>query len=55
MTIGEIAKRAGVSPAAVSRYFNNGYVSEQKRAAIGKVVEETGYRPSAQAQTLRTR
>lgn len=55
MTIGEIAKRAGVSQAAVSRYFNNGYVSEEKRAAIRRVVEETGYRPSAQAQTLRTR
>lgn len=55
MTIGEIAKRAGVSPAAVSRYFNNGYISEEKREAIRLAVEETGYRPSAQAQTLRTR
>ena len=46
---------AGVSKAAVSRYLNNGYISEQKREAIRKVVEETGYRPSVQAQTLRTR
>lgn len=55
MNIGEIAKRAGVSSAAVSRYFNNGYISEEKKEAIRKVVEETGYRPSLQAQTLRTR
>ena len=55
MNIAEIAKMAGVSKAAVSRYLNNGYISEKKREAIRKVVEETGYRPSVQAQTLRTR
>lgn len=55
MNIAEIAKLAGVSSAAVSRYFNNGYISEEKRNAIRKVVEETGYRPSVQAQTLRTK
>ena len=55
MNIAEIAKLAGVSRAAVSRYFNNGYISEEKREAIRKVVEETGYRPSIQAQTLRTK
>lgn len=55
MTISEIAKLAGVSSAAVSRYFNNGYVSEAKREAIKKVVDATGYRPSLQAQTLRTK
>ena len=55
MNIAEIAKLAGVSRAAVSRYFNQGYISEEKREAIRKVVEETGYRPSLQAQTLRTR
>ena len=55
MNIAEIAKLAGVSRAAVSRYFNNGYISEEKKEAIRKVVEETGYRPSVQAQTLRTK
>lgn len=55
MNIAEIAKLAGVSSAAVSRYFNNGYISEEKREAIRAVVEETGYRPSVQAQTLRTK
>lgn len=55
MNIEKIAELAGVSRAAVSRYFNNGYISEAKREAIRKVVEETGYRPSIQAQTLRTK
>ncbi|HJB17231.1 MAG TPA: LacI family DNA-binding transcriptional regulator [Candidatus Blautia excrementipullorum] len=55
MNIGEIAKMAGVSSAAVSRYFNHGYISQEKKEAIRKVVEETGYRPSLHAQTLRTK
>lgn len=55
MTIAEIAKLAGVSRAAVSRYLNNGYISEEKKQKIKKVIEQTGYRPSLQAQTLRTK
>lgn len=55
MNISDIAKMAGVSSAAVSRYFNQGYISEEKRKAIKKVVDETGFRPSLQAQTLRTK
>ena len=54
MTIAEIARRAGVSKAAVSRYLNSGYISSEKREAIRRVIEETGYVPSHQAQTLRT-
>ena len=55
MTINEIAKMAGVSRATVSRYLNNGYVSAEKKEIIKKVIEETGYVPSTQAQTLRTK
>lgn len=55
ITITEVAKLAGVSPSAVSRYLNNGYLSEDKREAIRKVIQETGYRPLIQAQVLRTR
>lgn len=55
MTIKEIAKLAGVSSAAVSRYLNGGYVSDQKKEQIKKVIEETGYQPSAQARMLRTK
>ena len=52
MTISDIAKMAGVSSAAVSRYLNGGPLSEQKRAVIHEVVEKTGYRPDTAAQTL---
>ena len=55
MNINEIAELAGVSRATVSRYFNNGYVSAQKREMIQRVIEKTGYKPSAQAQMLRTK
>lgn len=55
MTIKEIAKLAGVSSAAVSRYLNGGYVSDEKKEQIKKVIEETGYQPSAQARMLRTK
>ena len=53
MTIAEIAQRAGVSKTAVSRYLNNGYVSDEKKRRIRAVIEETGYTPSRQAQNLR--
>lgn len=55
MNIAEVAKLAGVSPAAVSRYLNQGYLSQEKKDAIRRVIEETGYRPMVQAQALRTR
>ena len=55
MNINEIAKMAGVSRATVSRYLNQGYVSAEKKEKIRKVIEETGYKPSNQAQTLRTK
>ena len=54
MTISDIAKMAGVSSAAVSRYLNGGPLSEQKRTAIHEVIEKTGYHPDSAAQTLRT-
>lgn len=55
MNISDIAKLAGVSRAAVSRYLNQGYLSEEKSERIRKVVEDTGYVPSTQAQMLRTK
>lgn len=54
MTISEIANLAGVSKACVSRYLNHGYVSEEKKQRIQKIIQETGYVPSRQAQILRT-
>lgn len=54
MKISDIAKMAGVSSAAVSRYLNGGSLSAEKRAAIHDVIKRTGYRPDSAAQTLRT-
>ena len=53
MDINEIARLAGVSRATVSRYLNNGYVSQEKRELISKVIQETGYIPSQSAQQHR--
>ena len=54
MDINQIAQMAGVSRATVSRYLNDGYVSQEKRAVIKRVIDQTGYVPSRQAKTLRT-
>ncbi|MGN0465647.1 MAG: LacI family DNA-binding transcriptional regulator [Lachnospiraceae bacterium] len=54
MNISEIAKMAGVSTAAVSRYLNGGSLSQTKREQIQKVIKRTGYEPNAYARTLRT-
>lgn len=55
MNISKIATLAGVSNATVSRFLNNGYVSQENREKIQKIIDETGYIPSAHAQTLRTK
>ncbi len=55
MNIGDIARMAGVSKATVSRYLNDGYVSEDKKKRIGQVIKETDFKPSSHARTLRTR
>lgn len=55
MNISEFARIAGVSKAAVSRYFNDGYLSETKREQIRIAVEKTGYAPSLSAQSIRKR
>jgi LacI family transcriptional regulator len=54
-TISDIAKRAGVSPATVSRVLNNfDYISEDKRQAVLDVMAELDYRPSFTARHMRT-
>jgi LacI family sucrose operon transcriptional repressor len=55
MTINEIAKMAGVSNAAVSRYLNGGSLSQEKKERIRAIIEETGYQPDTYAQMLRTK
>lgn len=53
-TMKEVAELAGVSNAAVSRYLNGGYISEEKAASIRAAIEQTGYVRSNQARALRT-
>lgn len=53
MTISEIAKLSGVSKSTVSRVLNNsGYVNEETRIKIEKVIIEQDYTPSAAARSL---
>ncbi|RBW70794.1 LacI family DNA-binding transcriptional regulator [Bacillus taeanensis] len=53
INITEVARKAGVSTATVSRVFNNsGPVKESTRKKIEKIIEETGYRPNILAREL---
>jgi LacI family asc operon transcriptional repressor len=55
-TMLEVAKRAGVSKATVSRVLSgNGYVGEETRARVFQAIEESGYRPNLLARQLATR
>ncbi|ADH98040.1 LacI family DNA-binding transcriptional regulator [Salisediminibacterium selenitireducens] len=56
VTINDIARQAGVSRTTVSRVLNqNGYVSDRAKTKVLEVIEETGYVPSEQAKSLRTK
>lgn len=54
-TIQDIANRSGVSKTTVSRFLNEKYdfMSDETRQRIAKVIEETGYRPSRVANSLK--
>ena len=54
MNINEIARLAGVSRATVSRYLNNGYVSEEKKAVIHRVISAIFTGADAQDQEDQT-
>ena len=55
ITIKDIAAAAGVSKSTVSRVLTgSGYVNESTKERIKKVIEETGYQPSASARNLST-
>jgi len=54
-TMQEVAKKAGVSKATVSRVLSGkGYVSEETRKQVFAAIEETGYRPNLLARNLAT-
>lgn len=53
ITIKDIAERANVSPATVSRVLNGkAWVSEEKRRAVNDWIVRLGYKPNQVAQTL---
>lgn len=55
ISILDIAERANVSPATVSRTFNRPEdVSKSTRERVRMISRELGYRPNASARTLRT-
>lgn len=52
-TMLEVARRAGVSKATVSRVLSGkGYVSEATKNQVYQAIEETGYRPNLLARNL---
>ncbi|HEO9067509.1 LacI family DNA-binding transcriptional regulator [Citrobacter koseri] len=52
-TMLEVAKRAGVSKATVSRVLSgNGYVSQETKDCVFQAIEESGYRPNLLARSL---
>lgn len=54
-TMLEVAKRAGVSKATVSRVLSgNGYVSQETKERVFQAIEESGYRPNLLARSLAT-
>ena len=56
VTIHDVAKRANVSAATVSRYINkNGYVGKKSREAIEHAIKELNFVPNNVARTLSTK
>lgn len=54
-TMQEVAKRANVSKATVSRVLSGkGYTSDETKARVYQAIEETGYRPNLLARNLST-
>lgn len=52
----DVAKKAKVSSATISRYINNeGFISEKLKKRINKTIEELDYRPNLIARSLKTR
>ncbi|MYL18802.1 substrate-binding domain-containing protein [Halobacillus litoralis] len=56
LTIRDIARMAGVSPATVSKIINNyGGISESTRKKVYKIIEDTKYQPTFSAKSLATK
>ena len=55
LTILDIATLSGVGKSTVSRFFNNGYVSQEAREKIQKVIEENSYAPNVFARGIKAK
>lgn len=55
LTINDIAKLAGVGKSTVSRYLNDGYVKQENKEKIKKIIEEYNYQPNSFAQSLKAK
>jgi LacI family transcriptional regulator len=54
LTIYDVAKKAGVSPATVSRVINKyPFISAPVRQRVQEVIKETGFVPNPYAQKMR--
>ncbi len=54
-SIKEIAEMSGVAKSTVSRYLNQGSVSEKTAERIEEVIKKTGYSPNQFAQSLKAK
>ncbi|MDR0267919.1 LacI family DNA-binding transcriptional regulator [Paenibacillus sp.] len=57
ITIKEVAEAAGVSKTTISHYLNNNYgnMSKETKEKISEVIKTLNYRPSKQAQALKSK
>lgn len=55
VTIQDIANMVNVSKSSVSRYLNNGYVSEENAKKIKEAIEKTGFETNFFASRLKTK
>lgn len=55
LTMQDIADLAGVTKSTVSRYFNGGYVKEETRKNIKKIIDKYHYEPNTFAQSLKAK
>ena len=53
VTIYDVAKKAGVSPATVSRVLNHhAYVNEEKRQRVLQIIDQLQFKPNPVARNL---
>ncbi|MBR8700846.1 HTH-type transcriptional regulator TreR [Fusobacterium sp. DD29] len=55
LTIKEIAEYSGVGKSTVSRYFNSGYVSQESKEKIEKVINKYNYVPNVFARGIKAK